>query len=569
MIKSIRRRFLTLRHNYTNPIDRQRAGILLVVNFAMIVVMVVYLALLILSGANGQPIEPRRLVIVVVFLGVTRFIHQFIQNGQLRIAIWTFVAIATTAVLQAIALGVGDYSLNISGGFVAAVVLPLVVAGVLLDRRGLLIVMVVTLVVVTFGALNQLQFENRASIIPAELAKTDFPIVVIAVILATTFLLAFTSNLERLANESLKDIKQRQWISEFSIELNRLADETDILTRGLTLIRDRFQYLFAQVYLVNEEGNLSYSVRTGLTQADNTGRGGLKISDPSIVSEAARLRQPTTTHDADNPGRRSQMLTAANYEVALPMVVNGVVLGVLDIQSGDTTPFSQNEVTVLLLIADHIGTALQNSRLISELQRGLRDQENSNNRLQTQIQEYRQREQRGVSELWGGYLKGRAAQAIGFDIFPDNPATPIPASDLPETITQTLQSGKMQVDNAGEEQIINVPITFRDQTLGAMSFAIPKNQTVTEKQLEMAEIVAQRLALALDNTRLFEQSQAQALRERKASEITSLLIGATDVNAVLEIAAANFNEALGAVHTHIYIQPDMLVEPLAHQEQSR
>jgi GAF domain-containing protein len=72
--------------------------------------------------------------------------------------------------------------------------------------------------------------------------------------------------------------------------------------------------------------------------------------------------------------------------------------------------------------------------------------------------------------------------------------------------------------------------------------------------------VAERLALALENTRLFEQTQAQAQRERKANEIASVLIGATDVRLVLNLAAENFKDALGAVNTHIYIQPDLLAE---------
>src|SRR5678816_910150 len=109
------------------------------------------------------------------------------------------------------------------------------------------------------------------------------------------------------------------------------------------------------------------------------------------------------------------------------------------------------------------------------------------------------------------------------------------------------------IETAGDEQIVNVPITFREQTLGAMSFAVPKGQQLSERQVEMARIVAERLALALENTRLFEQSQAQAIRERKASEVSGLLIGATDVYSVLNLAAQNFNEALGAIHTRIYI----------------
>jgi GAF domain-containing protein len=85
----------------------------------------------------------------------------------------------------------------------------------------------------------------------------------------------------------------------------------------------------------------------------------------------------------------------------------------------------------------------------------------------------------------------------------------------------------------------------------------------------VATTVAERLALALENTRLFEQSQSQALRERKASEVATALIGATDVRVVLNMAAEQFKDALGAVNTRIYIQPETLMEPLAQTQGGR
>jgi GAF domain-containing protein len=129
-----------------------------------------------------------------------------------------------------------------------------------------------------------------------------------------------------------------------------------------------------------------------------------------------------------------------------------------------------------------------------------------------------------------------------------------------------LKTGEVQVEVADDAQIINVPITFRDQTLGAMSFTVAKDQEISERQLEMARIVSNRLALALENTRLFEQSQAQVQRERKASELGNLLLGSTDVAAMLEMAAESFNEALGAVQTRIYVEREAWAESLGRVE---
>ncbi|PJF27440.1 MAG: hypothetical protein CUN53_04035, partial [Phototrophicales bacterium] len=69
--------------------------------------------------------------------------------------------------------------------------------------------------------------------------------------------------------------------------------------------------------------------------------------------------------------------------------------------------------------------------------------------------------------------------------------------------------------------------------------------------------ITSRLGVALENNRLFEQSQALAQRERRASEIGSLLISATDIESVLNLAARSFNEALGAISTRVIVEnPD-------------
>jgi GAF domain-containing protein len=97
-----------------------------------------------------------------------------------------------------------------------------------------------------------------------------------------------------------------------------------------------------------------------------------------------------------------------------------------------------------------------------------------------------------------------------------------------------------------------VPINYRGDILGAMTFNV--RQAITERQADMLRTVAARLGLALENNRLYEQSQAQAARERKAGEITNRLITATDIQSVLNVAAESFNEALGAVRTRVHIE---------------
>ena len=41
-----------------------------------------------------------------------------------------------------------------------------------------------------------------------------------------------------------------------------------------------------------------------------------------------------------------------------------------------------------------------------------------------------------------------------------------------------------------------------------------------------------------------------------ANEVGNLLLTSTDINTVLQLAAENFNQALGAIQTQIRLKPD-------------
>ncbi|MFN8375883.1 MAG: GAF domain-containing protein, partial [Anaerolineae bacterium] len=176
-----------------------------------------------------------------------------------------------------------------------------------------------------------------------------------------------------------------------------------------------------------------------------------------------------------------------------------------------------------------------------------------------QLLKRERRSLQGVSTVWDRYLQRRGQESFGFDVNPEI-ELPMPANDLPDVMRPALQLGELHVTRESAEQIISVPIKIGDQTLGAMSFALPQDRPLSQRQIDLAQSVADRLALALDNTRLLEQTQAQALRERKANEAGNQLISANNVNTLLDMAAETFNEALGAIFTRIYVQPQN-IEP--------
>jgi len=230
---------------------------------------------------------------------------------------------------------------------------------------------------------------------------------------------------------------------------------------------------------------------------------------------------------------------------------------VLDVQSEHREMFTENTIAGLHNLAVQAAREIAQARRMDELERNVRDQEATLNRFITQVSELQWRSESVAAQDWGRYLRGRGQSGFGFDY---RGGTIVSAGDLTPQILRAIGRGEIHIERRDDAQIVNVPITLRDQILGALTFTLPLDRQISERQMDTLRIVTSRLAVALESNRLFEQTQAQAQRERKASEIGSLLLSVTDIDAVLNLAAENFNEALGAVHTRVVLDPDSMTE---------
>jgi GAF domain-containing protein len=72
--------------------------------------------------------------------------------------------------------------------------------------------------------------------------------------------------------------------------------------------------------------------------------------------------------------------------------------------------------------------------------------------------------------------------------------------------------------------------------------------------MNIVEAVAERLGLALDNARLFEETSSRASRERLVSDITTKIRGTNDPQEMVRTAVEELQRALGASRIEIVPQ---------------
>lgn len=547
MVRFVIDRFFRLQYTYTNPIQRQRALSLLVIVLIATLLWSIWTGLLLLTTVNGATdiSNPIIIAVLAVLPLIYTLVYLLVQTGLLRAATWLF----TFAVL----ITVSNAALvRLDTPMVITLIMPLFVAGLFIGRRGVLVMLALTIAIVAIGALAQSQLTQPETVIPADDALLSMLIVTTILIMGAVMLLIFNSSEQIIVDQTLSDIEQFRKVARFTANVPH-TDRNSILGALIDLVRDELRYDFAQIFLTDSDGQIYQSMRRGL------GERRLVINDVTLVAsngmnEAIRTHKPVMLTRQDNELRRSHFLTFTTAALAVPIIIDDRPIAVLDVHVSVGT-FSETRITIMHTLAEEVAALLKDINIITDLKAELKDQQITVANLRNRMQEMRQAERLIVSSAWDVYLEERGQEAMGYNTYSAMP-NPVPAQDMPKKLHPALRSGQVEVqDSVGGEQIVAIPLEVRGEILGAMAFEIPGK--VSEKQIDMAKKVASRLAQALENKRLFEQSQAQALRERKANEVANLLISATDIDSVVSMAAESFNTALGAIRTRVHLQPEL------------
>jgi GAF domain-containing protein len=94
-------------------------------------------------------------------------------------------------------------------------------------------------------------------------------------------------------------------------------------------------------------------------------------SERSLVARAARTREGVVVNDvtAAPDFLPNPLLPDTRSEMAVPMIVAGKIIGVLDVQSETINRFTDVDVSIQSTLASQVAVALQNTRSFSQSQR--------------------------------------------------------------------------------------------------------------------------------------------------------------------------------------------------------
>jgi GAF domain-containing protein len=316
----------------------------------------------------------------------------------------------------------------------------------------------------------------------------------------------------------------------------------DLLDRAVNMIRRRFGFYHVGIFMVDEVGEYAV-LRTA------TGEAGrqlleqghkLRVGKSGIVGYVASTGEPRIALDvgADAVHFRNPLLPETRSEMALPLRIGRRVNGILDVQSREEAAFDDEDISILQTIADQLAVAIENARLLQEMQQTMHELEIASKRY--------------TRETW----RTDEERALGYryrhmDIEPvvEQPPEAQQAWSEGQSVVATVQP---QDADSTAASVAAIPIKLRGQVIGVLNLRSSREAIAPRTVLQIEE-VADRLAVALENARLLEETERRAMREQLLSDMTARFTQSLDMDALLRAAVRELGQLPNVAEASVHV----------------
>ncbi|RPJ02997.1 MAG: GAF domain-containing protein, partial [Chloroflexi bacterium] len=314
---------------------------------------------------------------------------------------------------------------------------------------------------------------------------------------------------------------------------SRVLQQADLLPHITDFIREQFDLYYTQVYLIDEAGRSAVlAAGTGEVGEELLGRGHrLDLDAMSIVGRAVQTRRPVLVSDTATSTihRPNPLLPDTRSEVAIPLLIGDEVLGVLDMQARQPETFRDDNLPVFQAMANQLASSVRSAQAYTETQIAVARADALNRRL--------------TAEAWESYL-GRVGEdrAVAYE-YNLQDVRPVASEPLP-------------VSSNGNPRRLALPVKLRGQPIGTIQLEEDTARDWSPDEKELVEDVAERLALALDQFRAFDDTQKRATEMEAVAEVGAQAAATLDPDRLLWTVSELVRARFDLYHAHVYLLDD-------------
>jgi sigma-B regulation protein RsbU (phosphoserine phosphatase) len=155
-------------------------------------------------------------------------------------------------------------------------------------------------------------------------------------------------------------------LNEVGREANSILAVEELLRRAAELVKRVINYQILGILLYDEAANL-YRHRLDMKYGQSA-QGKLRVTPhEGIVGAAIATELPVRVPDVTLDSRYIMVNPETRSELAIPMLYQGRVVGVLDLESPQVNYFTEEHEQTLMILAAHLAVSLENARLYEKL----------------------------------------------------------------------------------------------------------------------------------------------------------------------------------------------------------
>src|SRR5271163_3293809 len=318
-------------------------------------------------------------------------------------------------------------------------------------------------------------------------------------------------------------------LAEISHEINSSLNLDQVLASAAQQVKRLMDFEIFAVLLPEESTNDLY-VRFAIGHRPEVIEHWRIPMGDGIIGAAATTGQAVCVGDVLKDPRYLPAVDEVRSELAVPLIVRGRVIGVMDIESRQPDFFTPYQQTILTLVASRIGTAVENARLFESAQKQaetllLLNEIGREASSTLQVEEVLRRAAELAKRLidyqifsillydeTAAVFRHRVTVKFGQrvqekSVVPVHEGIVGAAAKLrrPVVVPDVALDPRYRMVNAETRSELAVPMIYKARVVGVMDLESPQLNYFTPDHVQVLSILAANLAVSIENARLYEQ----------------------------------------------------------------
>lgn len=336
--------------------------------------------------------------------------------------------------------------------------------------------------------------------------------------------------------------QERAELLDFLLDVVTATAETLDLDRILAnvagFVKEVIPYDLFAILLYSEKA-AGLSIRYSIGHREEIVRNLVIPLNEGITGLAASRRQPVLVPDVSQEPLYLNAMDAVRSELAVPMIARGKLVGVIDVQSTTANAYTEEDRSLLALIAMRVAVSIDNARLYRRVERNNRtlrtlahlSQEFSSilaldellDRIARTIHAMISYDAFSIllvdseKQVLRHRFSQRYDQRVALDNIPLGKGLTGAAVESREVIrvADTLADPRYIASHPDIRSEVAVPLILQDRVIGVMDLESERIGFFTEEHVRLMRLLAPQIASSVENARLYEEL---ALRERRMEE---------------------------------------------------